>query len=73
MSNIFKINWSDIGGAVLSAVIVSVLTYLGTLTSIWDANLDTIINVAILTAVASLVKAFGTDNGGNFLGAIRVK
>ncbi len=72
-SNIFSLNLKDVAGAVLSAVIVAVLTYLASLTSILNANFSQILNVAVLTAVTSLLKSLGTDTTGKFLGGMSVK
>lgn len=73
MSNFFKLNLNDLAGAVVSAVIVSVVGYLGTLTSVMDVNWKEILNVAFLAGIASLLKALGTTQSGEFLGAIKVK
>lgn len=74
MSSIFNLNFKDVVGAVVSAVIVSVLIYIATLASpVAEFDFAKAIDIAILTAVASLIKSLGTTNEGNFLGAIKVK
>lgn len=72
-SEILKLNLKDVVGAVLSAAIVAVLTYIATLTSIIELDLMVMVNIAVLTGVTSLLKAIGTDKGGDFLGAVPVK
>ena len=72
-SNLFRFNVQDVVSAVVSAVIVSVVGYLGTLTNIMDADWSQILNVAFLAGVASLLKAMGTDANGNFGGVIKIK
>lgn len=73
MSNIFKINLKDLVGAILSGVIMAVLTYLGSLTSIYNVDWSAIVNVAILAAITSLAKSFGTTEDGKFLGSVQIK
>ncbi len=73
MSNIFKLNWSDVAGAVTSAVVVAVLGYIATLTDILAIDPGQILSIAILTAITSLAKALTTDSEGKLLGAVKVK
>ncbi len=73
MSNIFKLNWSDVAGAVTSAVVVAILGYLATLTDILAIDPAQILNIAILTAVTSLAKALTTDGEGRLLGGVKIK
>ncbi len=73
MSNIFKLNWNDVGGAVLSSVLVAVLAYVGNLTSLTAIEPAQLLNIVVLTAVASLAKALGTDGSGKFGGVWKVK
>ncbi len=73
MSNLLSVNWKDVGGAVLSAVIVAVLGYLGSLTNVFEADLSQILNIALLTGITSLLKSFGTGSDGKFLGGLQVK
>ena len=68
MSSLFKINFKDLAGAVVSAVIAAVLAYLSTLTNITDISGAQVLNIAIMTAIASLAKAFTTDSQGYLLG-----
>ena len=73
MSNFLKVNARDVGGAVVSSIIIAVLGYLGTLTNVFDANLSTVVNIAVLTGITSLLKSLGTDSEGQLLGAVKIK
>lgn len=73
MSNFLKLNLRDVCGAVVSAALVAVLGYLGTLTNVLDANWNQVLNVALMAGIGSLLKALGTAQDGNFLGAVPVK
>ena len=73
MSGLFQINLKDVSGAVLSAVIVAILGYLGSLTSIYSVDWQTLLNVAVLAGIGSIVKALGTDENGKAFGSIQVK
>lgn len=72
-SNIFKLNWRDVIGAVVSGVIVALLGYFISVGDFWALSFHSIVNIAGLTAAASLLKSFLTDKGGDFLTAIPVK
>ncbi len=72
-STIFTVNWKDVGGAVVSGVIVAVLAYLSSVTDITSISAGQVLNVAVLAAIASLAKSFTTDSNGKLLGAFRVK
>ena len=73
MSNIFNLNIKDVVGAIVSAIIVAVLGYIGSLVSIYDIDWNVVLNLAILTAVTSLLKSLGTDSNGKLFGNIPVK
>lgn len=73
MSNLLKLNVKDLSGAIVSAVLVAVLSYVSALTNITDINFTEVLNIAILTAVASLLKSLGTDSDGKLLGSIKIK
>lgn len=65
---LFEIDWKDVGGATLSAVIAAVFAYISTVANISDISLSQILSIAVVTALASLTKAFTTDNQGYLLG-----
>jgi len=68
------VNWKDVGSAVLSAVIAAVLAYLGSLASIWNVDWSAVLNIAVLTAVSSLVKAFGFNpTTGKVFGMVSIR
>ena len=73
MSSFFTLNWKNILGAVVSAVLVALLTYIGNLTDVFSADFHSVLNIVVLTFVTSLLKALGTDSKGNFVGAVPVK
>lgn len=72
-SKLFNLNFKDVLSAVISGVIVSVLGYISSLTNIADVSIAQIGNIALLTAVTSLLKALSTDETGKLLGAIEIK
>ena len=73
MSNIFNLNVKDLVGAVTSAVIVAILGYIGGLASIYAVDWKQLLNLAVLTAITSLLKSLGTDANGKLFGKIQVK
>jgi len=73
MSNIFTLNWKDMLGAVVSAVLSAVLGYVGNLTDIATLNLHQILSIAVIVGATSLLKALTTTNKGNFAGVVPVK
>lgn len=73
MNGLFSVKLKDIAGAVVSGVIVAILGYLSTITNVTDINIKDILNISILTAITSLLKAFSTDNDGRMLGGWEIK
>ncbi len=72
-SNIFSLNWKDVISAVISAVIVAVLGYISAAGNILNIDGYEVLNVAVLTAITSLLKSLGTDSSGRLLGGIKIK
>lgn len=68
-----NLNLKAVAGAVVSGVIVAVLGYLGGVANIFEVDVKGLLNVAVLAAIASLLKAVGTNADGAFLGAVKVK
>ena len=68
-------NLKSLSSAVVSSVIVAILTYVGTFTPITILQLDLkqIFAIAVLTGAASLLKKLGTDNEGVFAGVVKIK
>ena len=73
MSEIFKLKIKDVSSAVLSGVIVALLSFLGGVTDITTIDWTALLNLVVLTSVTSLLKSLGTDSGGKFLGAVKIK
>lgn len=59
-----------LGGAVVSGVIVAVLGYLVSVGDIWNIDFHTIVNTAVLTGAASILKYLGTSNSNKFLNVV---
>ena len=73
-SNLFKLNFKDILSALLSAILVALIGYVLKVGDVWALNFHEIVNTAVMTAGASLLKALVTDSGGYVLRTnIRVK
>ena len=72
-SNIFNLNWKDILGAVISAVLVAVLAYIIKISDIFALNIKDVINVAVLAGAGSILKALMTTSEGKLLGVVKVK
>ena len=72
-SKFLNLNTKDLIGAVVSAVIVALVGYLSTVSNIMDIDIRQVLNIAFLAGIASLLKALGTSESGNFLGAIKIK
>jgi hypothetical protein len=68
MTNLFQLNWRQVGSAVLSGVVTAVLAYLSTLTNIVEVSTEQLISVAVLATITSLLKAFSSDGSGKILG-----
>jgi len=72
-SNIFKLNVKDVAGAVVSAVIVSLIGYVLKVGDVFALDVHTIVNTAVMTGLASLLKSLTTDSDGYLLGVLKVK
>lgn len=72
-SSIFKLNIRDIAGAIISAVLVAVITYVLKVGDVFALDYRVLVNTTIMTALASLLKSFMTDDDGYFLGGLGVK
>lgn len=66
MSKLFNLNLRNIVSAVVSAVLSAVLMYLSNLTSITDMDLKKVLGIATLVGLTSLLKAFTTNEKGDF-------
>ena len=72
-SSLFNLDWKDLGGAIISAIIVALVGYLSKVTNISQIDYNQLLNIALLTGITSLLKALGTNEYGRFLGAVKVK
>ena len=77
MQGLFKLNWANVADALLTAVIVAVVTALVMLVttpgfSVWSADWiligKTMVNLAFGSAVLSLGKSLLSTNTGSLLG-----
>lgn len=75
----FQLTWSNVKGAIVSAVITGVLAIVGYIIGVGDVfNIDfrALVNVgslSALTAITSLIKSLLTTKSGDFVGAVAVK
>ena len=72
-SKIWSLKLRDVSGAVVSAVISAILVYLANLTNLADLNWEQVLGIAVTVGASSLLKAFSTNNEGDFLGAVNIK
>lgn len=72
-SNFLTLNFKDIYSAVISAVIVAVLGYIVSVTSIYSVDFSKLLDIALMTAVTSLLKSFLTTEDGSFAGLVGIK
>lgn len=70
--NMLSLNWKNVAGALVSAVLVALIGYLLSVGDVWKLDFHSIVNIAIMTAGASLLKALGTTDSNNFLGVVSV-
>jgi len=73
MSNFFALNFKDVFGALTSAVLVAVIGYVASVADIFSVDWHQLVNIAVLAALASLLKSLGTSADGKFLKAYPVK
>lgn len=73
-SNLFTLNWKNVIGAIVSAALVAVITYvIDNPNSIALLTSHPILSTGVLAGAASLLKALLTDSSGQFVGALPVK
>ena len=71
-SKFFTLNWADIAGAVILAVVVAILGYVVSVTDIALLSGHQILNIVVLTAASSLLKSLFTTEAGKIAG-VQVK
>ena len=70
-NNNYKMNsFKIVGGAIVSAVIVAVLGYLVSIGDVWKIDFHRIVNIAVLTGAASILKYLGTSRSNKFAGVL---
>ena len=72
-SNILELNFKDVTGALVSAIIVSVLGYVMSVGDIFALDYKVLINTAVMTACASILKSLFTDSDGKLFGKVAIK
>ena len=70
MSTIWSIDWRQAGRAVVSAVFVAVLAYMGNATTLTAIDPKQILSIAVIAAIASLAKAISSDETGKLGGVL---
>lgn len=66
-------NFKPLISAAVSAVLASVLAYVGNLTTLTYLDLKQVGLVALIALLSSLVKYLGTTTNGNFAGLVSLK
>lgn len=75
----FTLNWTNIKGAIVSAVITAVLAIAGYIIGVGDIfsiDVHALVNVgalSVLTALVSVIKSLLTTQSGDFAGVVKVK
>lgn len=70
MSNLFKVNFKDVGMSILNGVFIAVVGYLANLTNVLAVDPNQLLNVAIIAALGTLLKTFTSDSQGRVFGKI---
>jgi hypothetical protein len=71
-SSIFTLNWKNVLGATVSAILSAVLVYLSNLVDISNLNWHQVLGIAITVGATSLLKNFLTTSDGT-VGGVPVK
>lgn len=69
----FSINFKNILGAVVSAVISAVVLYLSSINDIAQLDLHKVVSIALLVGLTSLLKNFATTEDGKFCAVMPIK
>jgi len=73
MSNFLNLNWKDILNAIVLAVISAVGAYVLDLVSVFSIDWKQLVDIAVSTAIGSLLVSLGTTQTGKFLGGVPIK
>lgn len=63
-------NLKAILGALVSAIVVAILTYLLSVGDVWKLSFHSIVNIGVLAGAGSLIKFMGTTKNNNFAGTV---
>jgi len=67
-SDLFKLDWQDIGKGLLVAIITAIVSYLSSLVSITNFDYKQVISIAIISALSYLAKNLASDSDDKVLG-----
>lgn len=70
---IFGLKGYEYISAIVSAVLVAVIGYILSVGDVFHLDWKQLLNMSIMTALASLLKVLMTNDNGKFVGAIKVK
>lgn len=74
IKKVFGLRGYEYVSAIVSAVLVAVIGYILSVGDVFNLNWKMLLNMSIMTALASLLKVLMTnDTSGKFVGAIKVK
>lgn len=74
IKKVFGLRGYEYISAIISAVLVAVIGYILSVGDVFNLNWKMLLNMSIMTALASLLKVLMTnDTSGKFVGAIKVK
>lgn len=59
--------------AVVSGVIVAVFGYILSVGDVWKLDIHSLVNIGLMTFIASIIKYLGTTENGNFAGVVPIK
>lgn len=68
-----KLNWKNVLGAIVSAILAAVIGYILSVADIFSLDFKELINVGVLAGLASILKVLSTDDKGLLIGSVPVK
>ena len=73
MSSFFTLHWKDVGGIVVSAVLVAVFGLILQAGDIFIVDWKQALNIGVMAGIARFLEALLTTQEGKFIGAIPTK
>ena len=73
MSNLFRLNWKEVGSAVATAGVVAIIGYVLKVGNIFILDWHMLLNTAVLTGCGCLLTSFLTTGDGKLVGVFPVK